>query len=255
VISRVSLNAERKGIAPPGWIKPVIILSIPWAISIHTVTAFIYSGLEARPFWMTAVLAPRFLASAFASGPALLILICLALRKLTRFDVGDEPIKKLAQIVTYGMIANVFLVAMELFTAFYSDIPEHIHHFEFLFVGLEGQSTLVPWMWVSALLTVGALAMLLWPGVRQKLDVLPVICGMVIVGIWIDKGMGMVVAGFVPNPVNEVVSYAPTLPEVLISLGIYAMGALILLALFKVAIGVREAELPQPALTEEREAA
>ncbi|MCK4774855.1 MAG: polysulfide reductase NrfD, partial [Candidatus Krumholzibacteria bacterium] len=125
VISLVTLSAERKDVAPPKWIKPVIILSIPWAISIHTVTAFLYSGLAARPFWMTAILAPRFLASAFSAGPALLILFCYLLKKTTKFDAGKEPIQKLALIVTYAMAVNVFFILMELFTAVYSDIPHH----------------------------------------------------------------------------------------------------------------------------------
>ena len=51
-------------------------------------TAFLYSGLAARPFWMTAILAPRFLASAFAAGPALLILLILVLRRTTGYDPG-----------------------------------------------------------------------------------------------------------------------------------------------------------------------
>ena len=109
---------ERRGEPPPTWIKPIILLSIPWAVSIHTVTAFLYSGLAARPFWMTAILAPRFLASAFAAGPALLILLALIVRKLTKFDPGKEAIQKLAEIVTYAMLLNVFFVAIKLLGAF-----------------------------------------------------------------------------------------------------------------------------------------
>ncbi len=152
LISRVTLDAERKGIAPPKWIKPIIILSIPWAFSIHTVTAFLYSGLAARPFWLTAILAPRFLASAFATGPALLILLVLILRKLTKFDAGRGPVQKLALITTYAMAVNVFFVLMEVFTAVYSDMPEHTAHFQYLFVGIDGHATYVVWMWISSIL-------------------------------------------------------------------------------------------------------
>ena len=120
VIALTTLRAEQKAVAPPRWIRPVILLSIPWAISIHTVTAFLYSGLPGRSLWLTAILAPRFLASAFAAGPALLILLSMLIRKLTRFDAGREAIGKLALIVTYAMIANVFFILMEIFTAFYS---------------------------------------------------------------------------------------------------------------------------------------
>jgi molybdopterin-containing oxidoreductase family membrane subunit len=241
IISRVSLAAERKELPPPKWIKPVIILSIPWAISIHTVTAFIYCGLPGRSFWLTAILAPRFLASAFASGPSLLILLCLVLRKYARFDVGSEPIRKLSQIVLYGMLVNLFFVAMELFTALYSGIPEHAHHFEYLFLGSHGHSALVPWMWSAQILAVGGTFLLLFPKVRRNLTVLPWICAALVIGIWIDKGMGMVVTGFVPSPFGEFNEYMPTFPEVVITIGIYAFGGLILTVLYKVGIGVREA--------------
>lgn len=239
IISRVVLDAERKAIAPPGWIKPVIILSIPWAISIHTVTAFLYAGLAARPFWLTAVLAPRFLASAFSSGPALLILLCLLLRKYTRFDPGKEPIQKLALIATYAMAANVFFILMEFFTALYSDIPEHLMHFEYLFLGLDGKNNLVPWMWTSEILALIALVLLINPGTRRREGTLILACVMVFVSIWIDKGMGMVVGGFIPNPLGNVTEYMPTFTELMISLGVYAMGLLLVTGLYKIALSVR----------------
>ncbi len=239
LISHVTLDSERNGIAPPKWLKPIIILSIPWAISIHTVTAFLYSGLAARPFWMTAVLAPRFLASAFSAGPALLILLCLLVRKLTKFDAGKEPIQKLATIVTYAMLINLFLVLMEVFTAFYSGIPEHAAHFKFLFVGLEGNTTMVPWMWTSVGLAVVAVVLLLNPATRRNEKTLVIACLAVYFSLWIDKGLGMIVAGFVPSPLHEVSYYLPSVPELLISLGIYAIGALIVTLLYKMVLTVR----------------
>jgi len=239
LISRVSLSCERRGEAPPKWIKPIIILSIPWAVSIHTVTAFLYSGLAARPFWMTAILAPRFLASAFAAGPALLILLALIVRKLTKFDPGKEAIQKLAEIVTYAMLLNVFFVAMELFTALYSDIPEHVHHFQFLFMGLEGNNFLAPWMWLSVVLAVVALVILVNPATRRTETTLVVGCMAVFGSLWIDKGLGMVVAGFIPSPLGKVTHYSPTVPELTISMAIYAIGLLIVTGLYKIALEVR----------------
>jgi Ni/Fe-hydrogenase subunit HybB-like protein len=239
VISHVTLDSERKGIAPPKWIRPIIILSIPWAVSIHTVTAFLYSGLAARPFWMTAILAPRFLASAFSAGPALLILFCIVLRRITRFDAGSEPIQKLAVIITYAMSINVFFVLMELFTALYSNIPEHIAHFRFLYFGLEGRTTLVPWMWSSAILSVVALVLLINPKTRRNERFLVPACIAVFTALWIEKGLGLIIAGFVPSPLGAVTTYSPTLPEVLISLGIYAIGGLAITVFYKIALEVR----------------
>jgi Ni/Fe-hydrogenase subunit HybB-like protein len=239
VISRVTFSAEIRGVKPPAWIKPVILLSIPWAISIHTVTAFIYQGLAARPYWMTAILAPRFLASAFASGPALLILICLLLRRTTRFDPGEKAVQKLATIVTYAMLVNLFFVLMEVFTAVYSGIPEHMAHFQYLFLGLGGHAELVPWMWAGLVLAVVALAILLRPSVRSQAGWLAVACGAVVVSVWIEKGLGMVVAGFNPSPLGHVTRYWPTAPEVLIGLGVYGIGALVVTILYKTALSVR----------------
>ncbi len=240
VIALVTLSAERNGVAPPKWIKPVIILSIPWAISIHTVTAFLYNGLPGRSFWMTAILAPRFLASAFAAGPALLILLCLLLRKLTWFDVGREPLKKLSIIVAYAMCVNVFFVLMEIFTVFYSRIPEHMHHFEYLFVGLDGKNSLVPWMWTSSILAVISLVLLLNPRWRENERILPIVCVIVFVSLWIDKGIGLIVGGFVPSPLGAITEYAPTLPEIGITAAIWALGALMVTVFYKITLSVRE---------------
>jgi molybdopterin-containing oxidoreductase family membrane subunit len=243
VISRATFRAERAGTPPPRWVKPLIYLSIPWAVSIHTVTAFLYSGLAARPFWLTAILAPRFLASAFAAGPALLILLALLVRRVSKLDPGKEAIAKLGEIVAYAMVVNVFFVALELFTALYSDIPAHVEHFTYLFVGLHGHNVLAPWMTASLVLAAVSLVLLVIPQLRRKESVLVVASVTVVASLWIDKGLGMVVAGFVPSPLGHVVEYWPTRPEVLIALGIYALGGLVLTVLYKIAIEVREEEL------------
>jgi molybdopterin-containing oxidoreductase family membrane subunit len=239
-ISRATFRAEGAGAPPPRWVKPVVYLSIPWAVSIHTVTAFLYSGLAARPFWLTAILAPRFLASAFASGPALLILLALAVRRFSKFDPGDEAIAKLGEIVAYAMVVNVFFVALELFTALYSAIPEHVEHFTYLYLGLHGHSVLAPWMKVSVALAAFSLVLLVVPQLRRRQGVLAVAAVAVVGSLWIEKGLGMVITGFVPNPLGHVKEYWPTGPETLIALGIYALGGIVLTVLYKIAIGVRE---------------
>jgi len=240
VIALVTLSAERRRVAPPAWIKPVILLSIPWAISIHTVTAFLYSGLPGRSYWLTAILAPRFLASAFAAGPALLILLCMIMRRMKAFDPGPEAVRKLAVIVTYAMILNVFFLLMEVFTAFYSQIPEHTEHFRYVFVGLEGHRALVGWGWASALLALVSLVLLIVPQLRRNEKVLAAACVVTFLSLWIDKGICLVVAGFIPSPVGAVTEYAPTLPELGITLAIWAIGCLMVTVFYKIALSVRE---------------
>ena len=240
VIGWSVLDAEHKSEQPRSWVKPLIIISIPWAISIHVVTAFIYSGLGARPFWLTAVLAPRFLASAFASGPAFLLILSLILRKVTKFDIGKAALQKLAMIVCYAMIINVFFLLVEFFTTFYSNIPEHMNHFQYLLFGLDGKATLVPWMWTSIILAVAAIALLINPRTRKREVILAIACAMIFSSVWIDKGLGLVVPGFIPSPVGEVFEYFPTLPETLITVGVWAFGLLVLTVLYKIVISVRE---------------
>lgn len=234
------LEAERNGSHPPGWIKPLIYVSIPMAFSIHTVTAFIYCGLPGRGFWLTAVLAPRFLASAFAAGPAILILLCMFIRKMTRFDPGQEAIQTLAVIVAYALIANVFFLVCEVFVVFYSGIPSHMDHIRYLYMGLHGHGALVPWMWTSVACMGLAIIFLIIPVTRNNSQILFFSCLLVFAGTWIDKGLGMIAGGFIPSPLHHVTEYVPSTHELVISAGVTAIGLFILTILFKITIRVKE---------------
>jgi [DsrC]-trisulfide reductase subunit P len=240
VIGSVTIEAERKEAPPPRWVRPLIYLSIPWAVSIHTVTAFLYAGLAARPFWMTAILAPRFLASAFASGPSLLILLALLVRRFGKFDAGREAVHALSTIVTYAMAINLFFVLVEVFTALYSGMPDHVRSFAYLFVGLHGHAVLAPWTWAGEGLAVTCAILLLIPAIRRQERYLALLCVGVIAAIWIEKGMALVVTGFIPSPLEHITEYVPTIPEIGITVGVYAVGGLVLTTLYKIVLTVRE---------------
>jgi len=234
------LDAERKGVHYDSWLKPLIYLSIPWAVSIHTVTAFLYAGLPGRHYWLTAIMAARFLASAFCSGPALLILLSYVVKKYSKFDPGKEAIDRLSVIMTYAMVISIFFVGLEFFTAFYSNIPSHKHALEYLFVGLEGHGKLVPFMWAFVILAVAGLVLLINPKTRKDDKTLKIACICVFTSMWLEKGLGLVVAGFIPNPFEHVNEYAPTIPELMIALGVWATGFLVLTVLYKIAVSVKE---------------
>jgi len=235
-----TLDGEQKEVPVPSWVRPLIYLSIPWAVSIHTVTAFIYAGLAARPFWLTALLAPKFLASAFASGPSLLILLCLVMRRTTAFDPGKRTILAVARIVTYAMLITCFFFLVELFTVYYGNMPEEKAHYTYLFFGLEGGAALVPWAWAFVVLMAGAILLLLMPVSRRSDGVLALASVAVIVAMWIDKGLGLLIPGFIPSPLHEVFEYFPTWREVAITAGVYGVGFLILTLLSKVAVSAKE---------------
>jgi molybdopterin-containing oxidoreductase family membrane subunit len=236
------LEADRNGVAPPKWIKGLIYISIPCAVGIHTVTAFLYCGLPGRHFWLTAIMAPRFLASAFAAGPSFIILLCLIIRNNTKFDPGSQAIRAVARIVTYALIINIFFFLCEIFVAAYSNIPGHKDHLQYLFFGLHGHGPLVVPMWIAWIMCIVAAIMLLSPSVRQNDRLLTIACILTIAGIWIDKGLGLISGGFIPNPLHQITDYLPTFPEVMITVGVYAIGFLLLTFLYKIAVSVREEE-------------
>ena len=240
VIGWSVLGYEKKGFPAPRWVKVLTYIAIPWAISIHTVTAFLYAGLPGKHYWLTAIMAARFLASAFAAGPALLIILCMILRKLTSFKTSTRAIQSLATIVVYAMIANVFFFLLEVFTAFYSNIPGHMATFQYLFAGLGGHNNLVPLMWSAAVLAFLGIILLLIPKWRRNEKVLFLALIAVFVAAWLDKGIGLVLGGFVPNALGHVTEYIPTGAELTIIMGVYAIGLLILTVLYKVVIAVRE---------------
>ncbi|WP_026810751.1 sulfate reduction electron transfer complex DsrMKJOP subunit DsrP [Arenibacter latericius] len=221
---------------------PGAILSVFWAVAIHLVTAFLYQGLQARPFWNNALLGPRFLASAFAAGPALIILVLAIIKRFTEFKVEEKTIKKIAMIVTVAAQINLIMLISELFKEFYAPT----HHSEsayYLFFGLHGKTALLPWIWTAITLNVIATAMLTFNKLRNNLNVLYLCCIMLFVAIWIEKGFGLIVPGFIPGPYGKIVEYLPTGIEVGVTLGIWALGAFIFTILAKTAIGIELGKL------------
>jgi molybdopterin-containing oxidoreductase family membrane subunit len=222
-------------------IIPFILLSIPWAVSIHTVTAFIYNGLVARPFWNASILAPRFLASAFCSGPALVIIIYQIVRKYMRFPVKDEALFKISEFIAVAMALNLFLLLAEFFKELYSD-THHLSPLKYLYVGLHGKNMFVTWIWTALIFNVIAFIIFLIPRTRKNFVTLNLGCVLIILGIWIEKGIGLIVPGFIPAPLGEVWEYLPTTIEVLVTAGIWAIGLLIFTLLLKVIIPIETGE-------------
>ena len=239
IIGWVTLEAARNDVMPPKWIKVLIYISIIWAFSIHTVTGFLYAGVPGRHYWLTAIMAARFLSSAFCSGPAILLLLIFIVRRLTGFDPGRDAIKTLTTIITYAMCINVFFYLLEVFTAFYSGIPGHQHPLVFLFAGHEGHvSWVTNWMWAAVVMAAASLIILIPPQWRTG-PLLPLALVLLVAASWIDKGLGLLIGGFTPNMFETVTEYAPTGREIIVALGVYAVGALVLSLLWKIALGVK----------------
>lgn len=223
-------------------IGPLIILSIPWAVSIHTVTAFLYNGLSARPFWNASILAPRFLASAFCSGPAIMLILFQIIRKRSEVEIDNRAIFKIAELIAYAMGLNLFLLGAEAFKEFYSGSVDS-YSIEYLYFGLHGKASLVPWMWAATLMNITAFLLFLTPRTRENFTTLNIGCVLIIMGVYIEKGMGLIVPGFVPDTLGEIYEYSPTTSEILVTMGIWACGALLYTLLLKFAVPIYTGKL------------
>ena len=220
----------------PRWYVPFVFLSILWAISIHTVTAFLYCGLGGRPFWNTALLAPRFLASAlsparhssslrfrsFAGRSAAISATARSAR--CQHHACHDPNQS-----AHGGVGGVRGIL-------HGGLHTSAAHY--LYFGIDGHNALVPWIWASVAMTVAAALCLLCPKVCDHAWVLNTACVLAFIGIWIEKGMGMVIPGFVPSTLHELVEYIPSLLEWKIMAGIWALGLMLYTLALKIAINV-----------------
>ncbi len=221
----------------PSFVTPLVLLSIPAAVSIHTVTAFLYNGVAARPFWNASILAPRFLASAFCSGPAILLILLQILRKTTRLEIKDEAIWKIAELMAYAMGFNLFLLIAEVFKEFYSN-THHLVHIKYLYLGLHGHNTLVPYAWAAVIFSVVAFVLFLVPATRKNWVTLNIGCVLIYAGVYIEKGMGLIIPGLTPDVLGEIYEYGPSSTEVMVAMGIFSLGFLVYTLMLKVAVPI-----------------
>jgi Ni/Fe-hydrogenase subunit HybB-like protein len=218
-------------------LTPLILLSIPVAIGIHTVTAFLYNGIAGRPYWNSALLAPKFLASAFCSGPAVLIILFQILKKTTTFEIKDEAIWKIAELMAYAMFINLFFFFAEVFKEVYSD-TEHLVHLEYLFKGVGENRDIVLYGWGSLIISIIAFLLFLIPATRKNVVTLNIGAILIWLGVYIEKGIALLIPGFTPDSLGQIYIYRPSQIELKVSMGIFAVGFLIFTFITKIAIAI-----------------
>jgi molybdopterin-containing oxidoreductase family membrane subunit len=229
---------------------PLVLLSIPMAVGIHTVTAFLYNGLSARPYWNSSILAPQFLASAFCSGPAILLFVLQVLRRFTRFEISDAALHKIAELMAYAMFLNLFLHGAEAFKEYYSD-THHLLYTRYWYSGLGEHRTLVPFAWSAVGLNVLAFALFIVPRWRRNWVLLNVGCLATYAGCYIEKGMGLIIPGLTPDTLGEIYEYYPTLTEVRVAAGVFALGFMVFTLMLKVAVPISLGEFQTGSTPEE----
>jgi len=237
-----------------GFVVPLLLFSIPAAVSIHTVTAFVYAGMAARPFWNASILAPRFLASAFCSGPAILLILFQILSRTTKIKIKDEAIWKIAELMAYAMFINLFLFGAEIFKEYYSS-THHLIHTQYLYSGVHGHRALVPFAWASIICSVVAFILFLVPATRRNMLTLNLGCLLIYTGVYIEKGLALVIPGMTPDTLGEFYEYVPTMIELRVGAGIFAVGFMVFTILCKIAVPIIQETHDAPAgSTKERAA-
>jgi Ni/Fe-hydrogenase subunit HybB-like protein len=229
------------------FVVPLVLASVPMAIGIHTVTAFLYNGLAARPYWNASILAPQFLASAFASGPAILLIVLQLLRRFTRFEIRNEAIWKIAELMAYAIFLNLFLHGAEAFKEYYSQ-TEHLLYTRYWFEGIGEHRTLVPYAWSAVALNLLALGLFIVPATRRNWVTLNIGCLATYAGCYIEKGMGLIIPGFTPDTLGEIYEYSPTITELRVAAGVFALGFLVFTVSLKVAVPILLGELQRATL-------
>lgn len=215
---------------------PLVIFSIPLAVGIHTVTAFLYSGMASRPYWNASILAPRFLASALCSGPAVLLILFQVLRRITPFEIKDDAIHKIAELMAYAMGFNLFLFGAEVFKEYYSN-THHLVHYEYLFVGLDGNaSPIAIYGWLSLIFSIVAFLLFLIPATRRNFITMNLGAFMIYISVYVEKGIALIIPGYTPDSLGQIYSYTPSLTEILVAAGIFGTGFLLFTLFVRLAI-------------------
>jgi len=237
IVSHILFRAFKIKDYSKKYVVPLILLSIPAGIAIHTVTAFLYNGIAARPFWNSAILAPKFLASAFCSGPALMIILFQVLRKNTKLQIEDKAIWKLAELMAYTMFFNLFLTGAEIFKEVYSN-TEHRVFTDYLYFGIGEHNKIVPFGWMALIFDVIAFFLFLIPRTRKNFITLNIGAVLIYLGVYIEKGIGLIIPGFTPDVLGEIYEYFPSRTEIFVTMGIFSTGFLIYTLMLKVAVPI-----------------
>lgn len=224
---------------------PFAYIAIVWAPSIHIVTAFLLNTMPPRPMWFHSMMPIKFLSTAFASGPALIIVTLLVIRRWTDLKIPDEAIDFLSHLMVWCLGIVLLLTMSEVVTELYPS-TEHAYQLKYVLFGMHGLAKLVPWLWASWMIMIGSFVLLLFPNIRKDYIILPVICVISFIGIWIEKGVALVIPGMVPSPIGELSEYSPTWLEIFITIGNWAIGLTMYTLLVKGSVGVMLGKVRYP---------
>jgi molybdopterin-containing oxidoreductase family membrane subunit len=147
------------------------------------------------------------------------------------------------------MAINLFLLGAEVFKEFYRP-THHTIHASFQWFGSAGHgaaetvgaSGIAPFTWASLLLNVVALIIFVVPALRHRMELLTLGCVLAFCGVYIEKGMGLILPGMTPDALGEIYAYSPSVTELLIGAGIWGGGALLFTLMVRVTMAIERGE-------------
>lgn len=199
-------------------------ISIPGAVALHSITAWIFGLMVARPGWNTAIIAPLFVTSAIVSGLALVTVVAYLSRRSLSAPVKDDTIKSLGKVIMWLIPVLGYLMFSELLTIMYAGSVGHASAFQDI---ISGRYAGLFWLFVLGLL-IPFLILLINRGRSAGLVVFASI--LLILGVWLERFI-LIIPPQLNAPLLPQGSYTPSGPESLIMIGIIAFGALIYILL------------------------
>lgn len=235
-------------------LRVMAIITLPVAVLVHSVTAWIFGLLVARPFWNTALMAPLFISSALVSGTALILIVAWVASRVTSFDPPRHVFADLGKLMAWFVAVDAFLLGAEVLTVYTSRVEHHTGPLDLLLTG-----RLAPVFWLEVTLGLLVPFAIFASRLRHRMPWLLTGATLVVLGVFAKRvnillpGMYEPLVGMEPGipggrpgqPFDASPAYAPTWVEYGVVIGIFAFGAAL------VTVGIHRLvnrDAPDPAL-------
>jgi molybdopterin-containing oxidoreductase family membrane subunit len=213
-------------------------ITLPAAVFVHSITAWIFGLQISRGFWYSAIMPPLFISSALVSGLALVTIVAFIARRSGRISFGDELGSFLGGVLAVFLAVEGFLVLCEVLAGYYPGIPTDAVHQ--LFTGRYAPGFSVEII-VGLIIPFILLAVAAW---RRQPRIVVIASVLALIGIFVHRANLIVIGlGKAPIPLAPGTPlgtpqangssfattsvYFPSIWEFLIALGIVGLSALV----------------------------